>query len=454
MRDRPARARPHTPGDLLPQTKSPTPAEGMAEPRKTEGARTFARLWRRMPLDGLGFGSPEDENAANLRQWAAERFWLRAPWWSRRVLRSLSLAAWGVAATGRTVRFSRVNSLSLPATRQLLGDCLRSGAQPNEAHIWRHFFQPPGFHPFAGRSAGAVLSRLGTRKEHLLLADKLAAARLLRQARLPVPEEKLTIPEGGCVDPSASVWCDAGKLFVKPRHGSASRGSMPIDVIRRGSYRMNGGPSCDTAVLQGRLTALAKTDTLLVQSRLEAGEETADLASGGDAPVLRLTTAREPGGEPFLHSGLLAIRVPGENARHFIRGQIFAPVDPESGQMKPGIWFLRPGERFSRLPWNRVAIEGRFLPGYASAVSMAIRAMTLVPGLALVNWDLILSSEGPVILEGNTCGDWILTNLSAADRGMTCPLFPLLWRWAENSALLEKGRNRRENTAVRLGETP
>ena len=65
---------------------------------------------------------------------------------------------------------------------------------------------------------------------------------------------------------------------------------------------------------------------------------------------------------------------------------------------------------------------------------MALQAMVLLPGLPLVNWDLMLTPEGPVILEGNTCGDWILTNLSALQEMDTARLEPLLRRWAAASA--------------------
>ena len=65
------------------------------------------------------------------------------------------------------------------------------------------------------------------------------------------------------------------------------------------------------------------------------------------------------------------------------------------------------------------------------AVEMVVRAMTLVPGLPLVSWDLIVTGSGPVILEGNTCGDWILTNLSVVQGMETIPLVPLLRRWTQ-----------------------
>jgi hypothetical protein len=166
-----------------------------------------------------------------------------------------------------------------------------------------------------------------------------------------------------------------------------------------------------------------------VQTRLFAAPELADLATGDTAPVLRLTTAREPGAGPFLHSALLSINVPGEWPRHFIRGQIRVPIEHATGVMKPGIWFLHPGTRYRSLPWNEAPLAARSLPGFDRAVRVVLDAMALFRGLPLVNWDVIVTSMGPVILEGNTSGDWILTNLSMVDGMNTAPLAPLLARW-------------------------
>lgn len=96
--------------------------------------------------------------------------------------------------------------------------------------------------------------------------------------------------------------------------------------------------------------------------------------------------------------------------------------------MGPGLWFLNPTERYLRLPWNGAHINGRGLPAFQRSVDIVLHAMAILPNFPLVNWDLILSPEGPVILEGNTGGNWILTNLAAVHGMSAAPLTPLLNR--------------------------
>jgi hypothetical protein len=332
-------------------------------------------------------------------------------------------------------KFARSQAREPKFARRLLFDCLASGAQPNEAFIWRRFFaQTP--HPLPGRAAGRLLSRIGNKEQHQSLSDKQGTAEALARAGLPVPELLEIIPRGQAPDPTAAAWSQPGQLFVKPRRGSAARGAMAIDVLAPDRYRIANGPLINANLLQKQLSGACPEDDLMVQTRLQVAPAMEDLAAAGAAPVLRLTAARNPGEAAFLHSALLSVDVPGESPRNFIRGKILAPIDLNSGRMERGLWFLNPGERYCELPWNQAPLVSRRLPDFERAAEITLRATALFPSLAIVNWDLIVTPSGPVVLEGNTCGDWILTNLPCALGLETVPLTPLLDRWSHESAML------------------
>lgn len=391
--------------------------------------RLPGRIWRALPLDGMGLSAPRDLDLAVLRLTAARLFWQRAPRGSRLPLKALARLAW-IGASFRQVRqFARVYPLRGSSRRQLLGDCLLSGARPNEAFIWRHFFSGAQPHPLPGASAARVLLQLGDASQHRLLSDKLAMSERLAAAGIATPPLLQTIARGQSPDLRAAIWREPGQLFVKPRSGAASRGCAAIVVQADGCYRINDGASIDAAALAGKLAAAAVPEELLVQPRLLAAADLQDLASSAVAPVLRLTTVREPGGAPFLHSALLEIAAPGEHPRDFMRGHIRVPIEIATGRMVRGIWFMHPGDRYERLPWNQAMLAGRAVPGWACAAQMAVDAMTLLPDLAIVNWDMIVTNDGPVMLEGNSGGNWILTQLSAVAGIETVALEPLLHRW-------------------------
>jgi hypothetical protein len=358
----------------------------------------------RLPVDGQGFRTPDDARFARLRARGAARFWRKVPW----VLRRPAIAATRIgsiaAAYWRVQAFLRAAEIDDRAARRLLSDCLATGAQPDEAHVWREIFGGP--HPLPRRSARLVLASLGEPRQHRRLADREATDALLAHGGLATPLTHAIARKGGIVDLSR---VPSGPLFVRPRHSLGGRDSFAID-------------SADAA----RAAALARDDDFLMQEHLRADARLSDLTTGGAAPVLRLTTAREPGSPAFLCSAFLAVPVPKE-LRDFRRGHLRVPIDLVSGVLQEGLWFAEPGRRFARAWWNGAPLAGRRVTGFAEAVAAVRRAMGLLPGLPLVSWEVIVAPRGPVILGGDACSDWILTCLGA-DPG---PLVDLLERWSD-----------------------
>jgi hypothetical protein len=107
--------------------------------------------------------------------------------------------------------------------------------------------------PGSGKSPVAV----GSPAEHALLADKKAAAELLAGAGSPVTPLAMTILRGQATDPADPVWSQPSHLFVKPRRGSASRGTVALEVLPTGSYRMNDDSTTSCESLRDQLTNLS-----------------------------------------------------------------------------------------------------------------------------------------------------------------------------------------------------
>ncbi|WP_298324099.1 sugar-transfer associated ATP-grasp domain-containing protein [Asticcacaulis sp.] len=337
-------------------------------------------------------------------------------------------SVWAAAAAARTSAFARANELNAIDATLLFGDCLLSGATPVEAWVWRGVFG--GRHPLPARAAGLLLSRLGDAAGHRLLGDKAAAAEHLARAGVAVPVLRAMICRGDAPD-EASILASgaAAGLFVKPRRGSGGRAAFSL-VREDDGWRVNGGSPTDWLGLRSRLLRMAATDDLLVQERLTTRFDLADLAEAGRAPVLRLTSARAPGQLPFLHSALLNIPVPGRDSRHFLHGEIHAPINPIDGRMACGVSFARSQERLEALPWNGALMAVREISGFFDAVAMAWVAASVIPPMPLVNWDFILTDDGPVLLEGNSAGNWILTNLAGRYDLDAGSLGALLAAWA------------------------
>ncbi|WP_091438199.1 sugar-transfer associated ATP-grasp domain-containing protein [Ancylobacter rudongensis] len=299
-----------------------------------------------------------------------------------------------------------------------------TGADPLEAWAWRALYGTR--HPLPARASALLMARLGESAAHRLLADKLATAAVLGPVGIPFPALRGLCRKGEVLRPLAEI-DEGGDLFVKPRHGRGGGGTFSL-TRTGGTWQMN-GRSVTASALLDRLSRAAEQDDLLVQERLVAAPDLADLVVHGRPPVLRVVTARYPGAAPFLHSALLSMGVPSSHPAHFLRGAVYAAVDPATGQLADGLSLGEPGERMTTLPWNGAPLTGRPLVALDGAVSIALRAMAALPPLPVVHWDFIPAVSGPVLLEGNTSGNWILACLPGLFGLEACPLTPMLASW-------------------------
>lgn len=380
------------------------------------------RYWRELPWDGEGWVRTGDPALAALRQWAASQ-WRggHAPipsgiiWLGSRML-------WPLAAAGQVARLAR--RLHGFAPRAVYADCIRTGASPLEAHVWRSLHATP--HPLPAKASALLVARLGNPEEQRLLADKLAAAAALAATGAVFPN---LVHRWGSDSPvTLSTEMRSGApLFIKPRHGHSGRGTFALDHAHSG-WRVDGHPVSESDLL-ARIAGLVRHGELLVQERVSAAPSLADWAGNGRAPVLRLVTARLPNGRPFLHSALMAIGVPGQNPGNFLEGTVFAPIDITTGTAAPGVLLARPADKFHTLPWNGATLEGRSLPDFKAAADAVLRAMIALPGLPAIHWDVIPSEQGPVMLEGNVSGNWILVSLPERDNLAAGSLSRLLTKW-------------------------
>ncbi|MBU2089284.1 MAG: hypothetical protein KKB63_01850 [Alphaproteobacteria bacterium] len=382
------------------------------------------RIWRGLPWGGLGWGSTKDLVLSELRLWAAADWRRKLSPLLRMLLWLTDRFVWPLAALSRTLAFAGNQGLKPAETLRLYGDCLMSGGQPMEAHVWRGLYGSR--HPLPARSAALLLTRLGDPAGHALLADKLATAEQLAMAGIKFPVLHSLYRRGATLAPALPFAGNAG-LFLKPRHGQGGRNAFAL-TQQGETWHLDGRPITATALCE-RLQRLSRQDDLLLQEKLIADPDLAELVADDRAPVLRLATARLPGEAPFLQSALLTLAVPGRNPRHFLDGALHAPIDMADGRLAAGLSLARPGDRLAQLGWNGAILAGRPVPWFDEASAMALRAMREIPALPLVHWDIIPTGTGPVMLEGNSAGNWILANLAGAYGLDTCPLPPLLSRW-------------------------
>jgi hypothetical protein len=389
------------------------------------GGGALRRFWDALPIDGRGFVPPGDPDARWLIRFTTRRRFAAVPALLLPLVIVPARLIWCVKAAVRMRRGARGLGIGFGESLRMLGDACLYGLHPRGSRLWRG---PLGAvpRPLSSFAVSKFMSELGDPEQRRLLVDKQAVASMLEARGIATPRLLAVIPKGA----SAPELPDAPDMFVKPQSGSHGRDAFRVVRVAPDRWRI-GDAIHDRAQLTKRLARTAARDALLVQQCLRSAPELEDLAMEGMPPFLRIVIAREPGGEPFLHSVLFSIRVPGEAGSDPLRSLMRVAVSLPEGRLLPAYWLGQPDARYEKAPWGDVPIAGRQLPGFDAAVSAALAATEPLDRLPHVGWDVILSDSGPVILEGDTHTDWLLISLAAQGAPDAVPWLPLLRRWAE-----------------------
>lgn len=313
---------------------------------------------------------------------AAFLVWI--PWRARRVQRKFGLdAAW----RRRTVEICRTRF-----------------ADPNDIALFR-IDRAETLDGYIRRFEDAALNKrinpLGWGPD-CALADKVRFYARCAEARLPHPPT-VALAAGG--ELSLLEAPDGRELVAKPADGEGGDGVTML------------GACADVAELEARLAGCRRSGAIIVQPRVHPDPSLADLTLSA-LPTVRIVTILDEAGRPeavsatFRCASIADARVDNMKA-----GGLIAPVELETGRLGLACKGYGGGD-YAVHPATGGPIEGRALPGWEPALHLARRAHAEAFGdYAMVGWDLALTAEGPVLIEGNG-KPGVLMPQRAARRGL------------------------------------
>lgn len=234
-----------------------------------------------------------------------------------------------------------------------------------------------------------------------------------RRAGLPVPEQ---------FDASADVldgWIAGSEAFLaKPNYASKGQGILGF---RRegGGWRRDGAPAEADSVLR-EARAMHEAGGVLQRACL-AHPDLRDLSPGA-LPTLRVMTAIDEAGRVEVCDRVIRLSAGGPRAvDNFNAGNLVAGLDGEGRITRA---FRRERGRAVEVrdhPTTGAALAGRRPPDLDPALALAARAHEAFrAGFSVIGWDVGLTAEGPVLIEGNwSPGSDILALVSGRALGDT-----------------------------------
>lgn len=210
--------------------------------------------------------------------------------------------------------------------------------------------------------------------------------------------------DGSELDDADLPDCD---LFVKPAGGRGGRGAERWDRAGEGLFRGPGGELLNGSALLARLNERSRQRPLLVQRRMTTNSKVADLTVGA-LPTVRVTTCLNEQDEPEVVGAVFRMAI-GSNRTvdNLHAGGIAAGVDLEEGTLSQAS-NLGMNARLGwldRHPDTDAQILGRKLPQWEEVKALAVRAHRAFNDRVLVGWDIGVTDEGPVVVEGNSSPD-------------------------------------------------
>ena len=107
----------------------------------------------------------------------------------------------------------------------------------------------------------------------------------------------------------------------------------------------------------------------------------------------------------------------GGDVDNWAAGGLFVGIDEDGKLLKWG--FYKPGKhdplKADHQPQTGVSFEGYQIPHYAEAIALVKRAHLAVHGVVTIGWDVAITPEGPVLIEGND--DWEITLMQMVGGG-------------------------------------
>jgi len=264
--------------------------------------------------------------------------------------------------------------------------------------------------------------RFSPRPWECLSADKAVFYAYCKALGLPVPKLYAVLDKD-------AGWTASGKLIseraewerffendlpqefiIKPALGARGRG---VNLYRRAgaSFQDLSGQTFSAASLYERLRTDSAYTRFVIQERLFNHPEIQRLTGTQSLQTVRVQTWITKDGEVELYETHIKM-ILGNNLTDNVdggrSGNMRAELDMDSGALAAPFVSSPDGIGFKILPVHPVTginITGTVLPHWSSFRQLVDRAAHLFLPIRTIGWDIAITSDGPVLIEGNTWYD-------------------------------------------------
>jgi hypothetical protein len=266
-----------------------------------------------------------------------------------------------------------------------------------------------------------IQSRLNPLACTFMTEDKLAFHQRCVELSLPVPDllavvggqstltaDRVRLPD---ITRLAQALCSGrwGGVVLKPTYGVHGQGVLALDCAPR-RVTAPGGVVYDCSGLVQHMRS-SGFDAWIVQRRLRPHPDVVTVTQSEALCTCRITTLADSSGDVRVLAARLRLAGPGtsvDNISHGSTGNIVANISLAKCSIASVIQPRSEGVGYGHIdrhPATGAQLVGWQVPLFRQAYELAISAGSGFAALRTVGWDIGISTEGVVLIEGNAFWD-------------------------------------------------
>ena len=278
---------------------------------------------------------------------------------------------------------------------------------------------------FVGWRMSAKIDRdLNSDSSRVLANDKIVNYQVLAALKYPAPITRATYsPEGRAIGNELRLGSVAAvreylraahyPMFAKPVVGTYGRGAVAIAGFEDAPavLRLADGRTMTESAFLEQLQ-FPPFAGYLFQDVVRPHRAIVDIA-GPAVSCVRIGVLVDP--TPSVHFAFWKIATGSNFTDNFSRGKtgnLLGAIDMQSGRVTDAI--AAPGpmrKRVTHHPTTSKPLVGFHIPMWEDLLRLCTSAANHFPGLRLQNWDVVVTDEGPMLMELNTEADLFAVNL-------------------------------------------
>jgi len=281
------------------------------------------------------------------------------------------------------------------------------------------------------------------RKPSLLVTDKLITSRMLQSCGIAQPEHLGTfgLPLGRfdraaplrTREELAQFLAAPGRadFFLKPAYGRGGAGHFSVGRCLREGKAWELLPDRSMVTTDALIDRVVAAGTpYIAQRRLRPHQELACFGANV-LHTIRFITVLD--GDVTIAQAALKIGTGAGPVDNMAMGNIIAGIDMETGVLGAAYEHYSAGRLLlcrpvTTHPLTNSGIEGRQIPLWREALETVHKAAACFYLMSVAAWDVALTDQGPVVIEGNSDPNWLLTQVANDEGLLATPLGAFLYR--------------------------